>query len=138
MPSKPEKQRSLLDSYAILTLLNDEPGAQVVADLLRAGARDEDPLLVNEINVGEVFYIVAKYRSLGEAEHVLRHLETLPLEVVSNGYAEVIDAARVKARFPLSYADAFAVATAIRLGACVVTGDREFAAAEDAVDIVWL
>ncbi len=138
MPSKPEKQRSLLDSYAILALLNDEPGAQVVADLLREGARDEDLLLVNEINVGEVFYIVAKHRSLGEAEHVLRHLETLPLEIVSNGYAEVIDAAKVKARFPLSYAEAFAVATAIRLGACVVTGDREFAAVEDTVDIVWL
>ncbi len=133
-----EKQRSLLDSYAILALLNDEPGAQVVADLLRAGARDEDLLLVNEINVGEVFYIVAKHRSLSEAERVLRYLETLPLEIVSNGYAEVIDAARVKARFPLSYADAFAVATAIRLGACVVTGDREFAAVEDTVDIVWL
>ena len=59
MPTMPEKQRSLLDSYAILALLNDEPGAQVVADLLRAGLRDEDLLLVNEINVGEVFYIVA-------------------------------------------------------------------------------
>ena len=43
MPSKPEKPRSLLDSYAILALLNDEPGAQVVADLLRAGVRDEAP-----------------------------------------------------------------------------------------------
>jgi ribonuclease VapC len=93
---------------------------------------------VNEINVGEVFYIVAKHRSLSEAERVLRYLETLPLEIVSNGYAEVIDAARVKARFPLSYADAFTVATAIRFGACVVTGDPEFAAVEDTVDIVWL
>jgi predicted nucleic acid-binding protein len=138
VPSKPEKQRSLLDSYAILALLNDEPGAQFVADLLRAGARDEDLLLVNEINVGEVYYIVAKHRSLSEAERVLRYLETLPLEIVSNGYAEVIDAARVKARFPLSYADAFAVATAIRLGVCLVTGDPEFAAVEDTVDIVWL
>ena len=138
MPRIPEKQRSLLDSYAILALLNDEPGAQVVADLLRAGARDDDLLLVNEINVGEVFYIVAKHRSLSEAERVLRYLETLPLEIVSNGYAEVIDAARVKARFPLSYANAFTVATAIRLGACLVTGDREFAAVEDTVDIVWL
>ena len=134
----PEKQRSLLDSYAILALLNDEPGAQVVADLLRAGARDDDLVLMNEINVGEVYYIVAKHRSFGEAERVLRYLETLPLEIVSNGYAEVIDAARVKARFPLSYADAFAVATAIRLGVCVVTGDPEFAAVEDTVDIVWL
>ena len=138
MPNKPEKQRSLLDSYAILALLNDEPGAQVVADLLRACARDDDLVLMNEINVGEVYYIVAKHRSLSEAERILRYLETLPLEIVSNGYAEVIDAARVKARFPLSYADAFAVATAIRLGGCVVTGDPEFAAVEDTVDIVWL
>ena len=45
---------------------------------------------------------------------------------------------RVKARFPLSYADAFAVATAIRLGVCLVTGDPEFAAVEDTVDIVWI
>jgi predicted nucleic acid-binding protein len=134
----PEKQRSLLDSYAILALLNDEPGAQVVADLLRAGARDDDLVLMNEINVGEVYYIVAKHRSLGEAERVLRYLETLPLEIVSNGYAEVIDAARVKARFPLSYTDAFTVATATRLGVCVVTGDAEFAAVEDMVHIVWL
>lgn len=134
----PEKQRSLLDSYAILALLNDEPGAQVVADLLRAGARDDDPLLVNDINVGEVYYIVAKHRSPSDAERVLRHLETLPLQIVSNDYAEVIDAARVKARFPLSYADAFAVATAARLGASVVTGDGEFAAVEEMVDIVWL
>jgi len=134
----PEKQRSLLDSYAILALLNDEPGAEVVADLLRAGARDEDPLLVNEINVGEVYYIVAKHRSLTEAERVLRYLETLPLEIVSNGYAEVIDAARIKARFSLSYADAFAVSTAIWLGVRVVTGDPEFAVVEDTVDIVWL
>ena len=69
---------------------------------------------------------------------MLRYLETLPLEIVANGYADVIDAAKIKARFPLSYADAFAVATAIRFGACVVTGDREFAAVEDTVDIVWL
>jgi predicted nucleic acid-binding protein len=93
---------------------------------------------VNEINVGEVYYMVAKHRSPSEAERVLRYLETLPLEIVTNGYAEVIEAARVKARFPLSYADAFAVATAIRLEACVVTGDPEFAAVEDTVDIVWL
>jgi predicted nucleic acid-binding protein len=89
---------------------------------------------MNETNVGEVYYIVAKHRSVGEAERVLRYLETLPLEIVSNGYAEVIDVARVKARFPLS--DAFAVATATWLGLCVVTGDAEFAAVEDTVDIV--
>jgi len=138
VPSVPARPRNLLDSYAILALLNDEPGAETVAELLRAGARDGDPLLVNEINVGEVYYIVAKHRSVEHAERVLHYLETLPLEVVGNGYAEVIEAARVKSRFPLSYADAFAVATAVRFGARMVTGDPEFKAVQKTVEIVWL
>ena len=109
-----------------------------MADLLRAGVREGDTLMGNEINVGEVYYIVAKHRSVDDAERVLTYLETLPLEIVPNGYAEVIDAARVRARYPLSYADAFAVATAARFGASIVTGDPEFAAVEDTIDIVWL
>lgn len=47
-------------------------------------------------------------------------------------------AAEIKARFPLAYADAFAVATAIRHNARIVTGDPEFAQVSDMVEIVWL
>ena len=49
-----------------------------------------------------------------------------------------MEAARLKARFPLAYADAFALATAIRFGARLVTGDPEFEVAEDLVDVEWL
>jgi ribonuclease VapC len=96
------------------------------------------PLLVNEINVGEVYYIVAKHRSEDAAEQALLHLDRLPLELVSNTFDEVLEAARLKARFPLSYADAFALATAIRFDARLVTGDPEFEAAEDLVDVDWI
>jgi predicted nucleic acid-binding protein len=44
----------------------------------------------------------------------------------------------MKARFPLSYADAFALATAVRFRARLVTGDPEFEAAEDLVEVEWL
>jgi ribonuclease VapC len=132
------KTRRLLDSYAILAFLNDEEGAEPVARLLQEAAQDGTRLLVNEINVGEVYYIVAKHRSEDAAEQVLLHLDRLPLELVSNDFDAVMEAARMKARFPLSYADAFALATAVRFRARLVTGDPEFEAAEDVVDVEWL
>jgi predicted nucleic acid-binding protein len=134
----PGARRRLLDSWAILALLNDEGGAAAVADHLRAAIELGEALLVNEINVGEVYYIVGKHRSIAAAERVLDHLDTLPLEIVGNTYDDVLDAARLKAVHPLSYADACAVATAVRFEAIVVTGDREFETVQELVDVEWL
>jgi ribonuclease VapC len=49
-----------------------------------------------------------------------------------------LDAARLKARFPIAHADAFAAATAIRMNAVIVTGDPEFHRIEHLVTINWL
>jgi predicted nucleic acid-binding protein len=69
---------------------------------------------MNEMNVGEVFYSIAKTRFLTKTEDFLHRLETLPSMPVSNTCTDVLEAARVKAQFPLSYADAFAISTAMR------------------------
>lgn len=135
---KPAARRRLLDSYAILALLNDEAGAEAVAEHLRAAIDTDAPLLVNEINLGEVYYIVARHRSMEAAERVLDHLETLPLEVVGNDLDDVLDAARIKATHALSYADAFAVATAVRFEATVLTGDRKFTTVQELVTVEWI
>ena len=132
------KTRRLLDSHAILAFLNDEAGAEHVARLLEQAESSGPPLLVNEINVGEVYYIVAKHRSMDAAEEVLLHLDRLAVELVPNALEDAMAAARLKARFPLSYADAFALATAIRFDALLVTGDPEFEAAEDLVEVDWI
>jgi len=50
----------------------------------------------------------------------------------------VLAAAHIKAHYPLSYADAFAVALAQELDATVVTGDPEFKTAESLVPVLWL
>ena len=93
---------------------------------------------MNEINIGEVYYITAKDRSMDQAEAFLHRLEMLPIEPVANSFADVLEAARIKARFPISYADAFAVSTAIRMNATIVTEDPEFHSVEHLVAVDWL
>jgi ribonuclease VapC len=52
--------------------------------------------------------------------------------------ALALGAAKIKADFPMAFADAIAVAIAQREGATIVTGDREFAKVEHLVTIDWL
>lgn len=135
MPATPKR---VLDSYAVLALLNDEAGAAEVAELLTAAIESGRPLYINEINVGEVYYVVAKHRSGEDAERALDHLRALPLEWVPNAWPDVLEAARIKVAHPVSYADAFAAATARRLDAMLVTGDPEFRSLASTVRIHWL
>ena len=132
------KRKSLLDSFAMLAFLNKEKGFEKVRELMRAAQLSSEPLLMNEINIGEVYYMTAKARSPELAEEFLRRLETLPIQPISNSFADVLQAARIKARFPISYADAFAVATASRMHATVVTGDPEFRQVEHLVTNDWV
>jgi ribonuclease VapC len=128
----------LLDSFALLAFLNRERGFEKVKALLRSAVASGDPLLMNEINIGEVYYVTAKARSPEQAEEFLQRLETLPIQPVPNAFSDVLEAARIKARLPISYADAFAAATAIRMNAVLVTGDPELRAVAEAVTIDWL
>ncbi len=122
----------------MLAFLNKESGFEKVRSLLREAERSNDRLLMNEINIGEVYYITAKDRSFELAEDFVNRLETLSIQTIGNSFADVLEAARLKARFPISYADAFAVATAIRMNAVVVTGDPEFRRVEHLVTVNWL
>jgi predicted nucleic acid-binding protein len=76
------------------------------------------------INLGEVSYIVERQAGSAQAHLVIRELRrrlTLDLPIG----ARVLEAATIKARYPMAYADAFAVATAIGRSAVLLTGDPE-------------
>ncbi len=130
------KKKSVLDAYALLAYLTKENGHARVKDLL--ASKDTD-IVINSINLGEVFYILARARSIRAAEHFLSGiLPSLPITVLENSVQDVIAAARIKAKYALSFADCFAAATAIREGAPLVTGDLEFKKVGKALDIDWL
>jgi predicted nucleic acid-binding protein len=136
--SESVKKPNLLDSFALLAFLNKEKGFGKVRELMHSAEASGTPLLMNEMNIGEVYYIAAKERSQEAAEEFLHRLEALPIQHVPNSFAHVLEAARIKARFPLSYADAFVVSTAMRLNAIVVTGDPEFHAVAHLIEILWI
>lgn len=130
------KKKNLIDSYALLAYLKQESNYKKVEDLLLS---QETQLLMNDMNIGETFYILARERGLNQADYFLNAiLPNLPITQIGNTLTEVIDAAKIKAQYPISYADCFAVATAIREKAVVITGDPDFKHVEKIVEIDWL
>ena len=132
-------RRKLLDSFALLSYLNKETGFEKVREALAEAQVSDGSVLMNEVNVGETYYILHRQRGVQEAEYFLDTvLIGLPILLVQNDFQDVIDAARIKAEYPLSFADCFAVATARRESAIILTGDPEFKKIEHLVQIEWL
>jgi len=133
LPSK-----AVLDSFAILSFLKGEKGASRVQKYLEGARRRRVGLFLNMINAGEVFYIT--FRKLGEqkAFETWGMVKNLPLQIVQNDEGLVMRAAHLKARYPFSYADAFAAATAAAESAVLVTGDPEFKTLEQELEVDWL
>lgn len=76
------------------------------------------------INVGEVAYVLERREGADRSREVvreLRHLAQLELPSASR----ILEAAQVKARHRMAFADAFAAATALAHGASLLTGDPE-------------
>jgi ribonuclease VapC len=115
-----------LDSWIVVAWLKDQqPGAERMAQLWRRAEAGQTQLIMSVVNAGEVFYLVAKLRGESAARAVLKNLQSRPLQILPASKSLVLHAATLKARHPVSYADAFAAATAIRNGAPLVTGDPE-------------
>ena len=110
----------VLDSWAILRYLEDtEPAAGRVADLLAT----ERPV-VSWINLGEVFYILRRHGGDAAASEAVRDLRDVTSPETPTE-TRIIEAARIKADYPMAYADAFAAATAVGHAATLWTGDPE-------------
>ncbi len=130
------KKKRVLDAYAVIAYLKKESGHVRVLELMESGDAD---LIINSINLGEVFYIIARERGIQAADYFLSViLPSLPITVVDNSLEDVIQAARLKAVHALSFSDCFAAATAIREQAPLVTGDPEFKRLGKSLRIDWV
>lgn len=133
------KKANVLDSFALLAYLKKEDNYRKVKNILDLHQKGQTDLLINEINVGEVYYILSRERSPDAADYFFNDiLPALGITTVPNSISEVIEAAKIKARFPVAYADAFAIATAAKYDAALVTGDPDFKQVGHLIDIEWL
>jgi ribonuclease VapC len=128
----------VLDSFAILAYFQAEPGGPVVRDLMQAARDRSAALSMSMINVGEILYIASRRRGAQRAEEMLADLRALPITLCAASEQRILAAARIKAEFTLSYADAFAVGLAQDLNATLVTGDPEFQSVDQRIPILQL
>ena len=130
----------VLDSFALLAYLEGEVGMPRVREVLTGGEAEAHAIYASLINVGEVLYITEREKGLVEAQRALSAIDQLPIEIVAVSRATVLAAAHVKARYLISYADAFAVATVQDCKGVLLTGDPEFesVARDKIVSIEWL
>lgn len=106
----------------------------MLAQAMRAGT----PKYLNAINLGEIVY--STKRAFGDHKkiEILAHIERLGITVLPIPNDLIFRAAEYKASFSMSFADCFALASAVEHGAILVTGDPEFRAVEHLVTIAWV
>lgn len=128
----------VLDSWAILEWMSGrQPAAGFVEDLLGAAESGRIRLFMSAINVGEVYYFLLKHHSEELAESWRESARTMPVTIEVPVSEDIWNAAKLKGRYPIAYADAFAAALAIKRNCPLVTGDREFRRV-DGLKVDWI
>ena len=129
----------VLDSYALLAYLQREQSAERVRNFFRVAQRGQASLSLCTVNLAEVLYLVERRRGSEAARNALVVLQQeLPIQMVPADLPLSLDAAHLKAGYPISLADCYVAALAQQLGATILTGDPEFARLENVVRIEWL
>jgi predicted nucleic acid-binding protein len=117
-----ENSRYLLDTSAVFTFIEAEPGAARVRDLLNAAE-----VLIPFVAALETYYINLQELGAEEAERRLFLLRQLPV-----GWLDVVDdkiivtAGGFKAIHRLSFADCLVAAFAVEAGAILVHKNPEY------------
>jgi len=136
MPRKPKAL--VFESWAVIAYLEDEPAAEHIADVIADAHDDGIPLFMCVVNVGEVWYIIAREASVSDADRSIKELRQLGIEFVDADWTLAHEAGGFKSKYKMSYADCFAAALSKHKRALLLTGDPEFKQVETQISIDWL
>lgn len=122
----------------MIAFFEDEPGAERVAVILKSLADKKAKAYMSVINWGEIYYNTLREQGPGTAEQVIEQLTQYPIELINADRTLIYEAAKLKGTYKIAYADCFAAALAKKLGAVIVTGDREFEQLGTEYAIQWI
>ena len=128
----------IFDSHALLKLFQKEKGYEKIIRLLEEILKAGIKKYLNAINLGEIIYSTKREFGDQKKVEVLANIERLNFTILPVANTLIFQAAEYKAQYGISYADCFALASAIEYKAMIVTGDPEFKKVEHLVDIVWV
>lgn len=128
----------VLDSWAVIALLEGKPAGEQVASLILSAQTQNVPIFISIINAGELWYILAREVSESEANQSIESLINMGIAIENINWEITLKAAWFKTTHRLSYADCFAAALAYSKDALLVTGDPEFKQLESQINLYFL
>ena len=118
----------LLDTSALLSLRDDEPGAGDVAKILVQAEADSVKVFGCFMTLMEILYRVWKDEGEVEGKLAYAQCKSLPILWIHESTELLERAAMIKASYSVSLADAWIAACALQQDACLVHKDPEFTA----------
>jgi ribonuclease VapC len=112
--------------------------ADRVVKILRQLTQGKATGYMSAVNWGEVYYNTMREGGSAEAEKVILQLDKFPIQVVGVNRELTYEAAKLKGRYRIAYADCFAAALSVKLNAPLVTGDSEFKKLRKKISIRWI
>jgi predicted nucleic acid-binding protein len=128
----------VLDSYALLSYFEEEPGADKVQRLLEQAEKGKVSLFMSIVNWGEVYYSLCRSKGAEKAEDSLLIIEQLPISLIEVEKAFMHEVAKLKIYHSIALGDCFAAALAIERRCPVITGDKEFERLGNLLTVEWL
>ena len=113
----------VIDTSALIVYLRKEAGHDRFVELLK---RDENSLAMHMVNFGELYYVFWRSDGVSKAEEAWSMTYEMPIRIVDSlSESFVKRVGRWKATQRISYADAFALATAEEYSVPLVTTDHQ-------------
>ena len=128
----------LFDSHAILKWTQKETGYQKVRSLMIACRDHSMEGYMSQINAGEIYYKTIRAVGMDRAKNFLENFLRLPIHIILPDSELIWRASEIKAEYPISFADCFAAATALKYHATILTGDPEFKKLGRMVSVEWI
>jgi len=132
----------VLDACALIAFLNDEEGASIVEALLSEASVGNIDLVMNRVNLLEIYYGVYRDDGMQEANSVIERIFNLPLTIIDTLTDNVFyEAGKLKAENRISLADAIAIGEANVRNAELVTCDHhefDILVEEEKMTVYWI
>ena len=132
----------VLDACALIALLAKEGGADKVAGAYSEATIGNAKVLMNAVNLVEVYYDFYRAYNEDTANDMIAHVEASIVEVVTEIDKNIlVEAGRLKAIYKISLADSFAVAQAKVTNGILLTSDHhelEAVEASESIKFLWI
>ena len=128
----------LFDSHALLSFFQKEKGAEAVAKIMGKAQKQQLDRFICVINLGEIIYMTKRRFGDNKKLELLGRIGQLGFRILPAEDSLVYKATELKAEYPISYADCFALACAQENLAILVTGDPDFEKVAHLINIHWI